>query len=237
MTSTSVGCGSCSVGPWSVYGPAFADSPKLVSEYRIAVRQFKPRQVIVPAGMPVESAMTLREGWACRFKLLPDGQRHILSFLIPGDTILLEHLIFPHFVPPYATKALTPVTACLFGLGDYQRIATCSPSQREHFRLCIQHYGAALHRRQVDLGRRSATARICQLLLEIEARLAERKLVDDGTFSFPLGQREISDATGVTTSHVNRVFSRLRETGVIQTGPKRLTICDRQRLKELGEGD
>ena len=232
-----IDCSDCSVGPHSVYGVALTANPQVMSACRLAVKRFEPRHVLVPAGKLLETAMTLREGWACRFKLLPDGRRHILSFLIPGDAVLLENLLAPRFVPPYAVKALTPVSVCLFELGDYCRISTSSPEQRARLDSYTQQWGTHVSRRQVDLGRRSATGRVAQLLLELESRLAERQLVDEDGFPFPLGQREISDATGVTTAHVNRVLSQLREAGVIETGRKRLGIRDRARLRELGEGD
>lgn len=237
LTTDTADCATCVTGLYGVYGPTIRDDSDVVQCRRIAVKSFAARQVLVPAGQAVDVAMTLREGWACRFKLFADGRRHILSFLIPGDTILLELLAVPSFKPPYAVKSLTPVTVCLFDIQDYRKIVTSSAEQEAQFNTCIQHYGAALYRRQIDLGRRSATARIAQLLIELDMRLRERNLVREEGLPFPLRQSEISDATGLTTAHVNRVFSQLRRSGVIESRERWLVIQDRQRLSQLAEAD
>lgn len=230
-------CDTCAVGGCNAYAPTYADNRKLISESRLSVREFDARQVIVAGGKPMASLMTVRDGWACKYQLLPDGRRHILSFLIPGDTILFEILILPSFVPNYSVMALTPVTACLFETNEYRRIVTSSPSQMAKFETIAQRFCTAIQRRQVDLGRRSAAARVANLLLEIEVRLRDRHLVDADGFFIPLGQRDISDATGVTTAHVNRVLGQFREAGLLRMGKKRLLICDRDRLREIGESE
>ena len=40
---------------------------------------------IIRAGEECPEIYTLYSGWAFRFKLLPDGRRQILNFLLPGD--------------------------------------------------------------------------------------------------------------------------------------------------------
>ena len=40
---------------------------------------------LIRAGEQPAGCSLLLEGWACRHKLLPDGKRQIIHFIIPGD--------------------------------------------------------------------------------------------------------------------------------------------------------
>ena len=47
--------------------------------------RFRHGQIIFDEGAAPRSAFVVTRGMACRYRLLPDGRRQILSFLIPGD--------------------------------------------------------------------------------------------------------------------------------------------------------
>jgi CRP-like cAMP-binding protein len=49
------------------------------------VRQFEARQDIIAEGERPDDVHLLLEGWAGRYKVLPDGGRAIMAYLIPGD--------------------------------------------------------------------------------------------------------------------------------------------------------
>src|SRR5262245_62153887 len=58
------------------------------------VRRVEPRHDIVSEReLPTEVSL-ISDGYACRYKLLDDGRRQILSFLIPGDICDLRPLLF-----------------------------------------------------------------------------------------------------------------------------------------------
>lgn len=40
---------------------------------------------MIHEGEKVQSAFILAQGWACTFKMLPDGERQIVDFKVPGD--------------------------------------------------------------------------------------------------------------------------------------------------------
>ena len=45
------------------------------------------------------------EGLACRYKVLPDGRRQILAFLVPGDPCDLDVFLLPRLDHSLATLA------------------------------------------------------------------------------------------------------------------------------------
>src|SRR5215212_847027 len=55
---------------------------ELASERR---RHYAPREDIVREGEHSPDCHLILSGFACRYKLLPDGGRQIVAFLVPGD--------------------------------------------------------------------------------------------------------------------------------------------------------
>src|SRR5580704_6323204 len=83
-----------------------------------AINEIKHDHVVLPAGAEIIRAgedspeiYTLYSGWAFRFKMLPDGRRQILNFLLPGDLVGLQAAMFD--AAQHGIEALTEVQLCL----------------------------------------------------------------------------------------------------------------------------
>jgi CRP-like cAMP-binding protein len=46
---------------------------------------------LIREGAAPDSIYLILTGWACRYKVLPDGKRQIMNYLIPGDLTRLIH--------------------------------------------------------------------------------------------------------------------------------------------------
>ena len=229
------GCENCQVGKTTLYGRTFRTSPSKMSIIRLGVQHFGARQTIFAAGEVPSKISTLRTGWAFRSYQLSNGRRHIMSFLVPGDLILVESLIGLNYALPYAVKSLTPVTLCNFAITDMLQIMMATPPQHHDFSQGIERYWHGLSRRDAALARRSALGRVAHLILELDSRLSRRGLADDHNFEFPLRQEHIADATGLTFAHVNRVLSEMRKKDLVKLAPRRMKIIDYQRLVDIAE--
>ncbi|OWJ66389.1 Crp/Fnr family transcriptional regulator [Inquilinus limosus] len=62
---------------------------------------------------------TVASGWAMRFKILQDGRRQILSFILPGDVIGFQAQFFDSAVT--SIEAVTEVSLCGDGLSVRRR--------------------------------------------------------------------------------------------------------------------
>lgn len=49
------------------------------------VREVGARHDLIREGDKPRSVFLMLEGWACRYKSLPDGRRQIVGFSVPGD--------------------------------------------------------------------------------------------------------------------------------------------------------
>src|SRR3712207_5466417 len=50
-----------------------------------SLRAVQPHEDVIREGEPPNVVNLILAGWACRYKLLEDGRRQIVSFFLPGD--------------------------------------------------------------------------------------------------------------------------------------------------------
>ncbi|MGC8064246.1 Crp/Fnr family transcriptional regulator, partial [Salmonella enterica] len=67
----------------------------------------------------------------------------------------------------------------------------------------------------VSIGARSAVVRLAHLFCEMYVRLERIGMTNGFTFALPLTQVDLSDATGLTAVHANRMLRQLREQGLV----------------------
>jgi CRP-like cAMP-binding protein len=167
------------------------------------------------------------------YSILRDGQRQILEIYVPGDVIGLKTMLNkPHSV---SVAAITDVALCGFVMNDVVVQGLRSPSVVAEFIRQLSGQVNTLEDRLIDVGRRSAAPRIASFILRLQEKLAQRGLVNDGSFPFPLRQSHIADALGLTTVHVNRMLGMLRAEGILSFDPGRLTIHKPDHLAEIAE--
>ena len=83
----------------------------------------------------------------------------------------------------------------------------------------------------LDLGRRTASERIARQILNLAERLAKRGMMRGQTMEFPLRQRHIADATGLTPVHVSKVLGEFQRARLIEISSRSLTILNEPELR------
>jgi CRP-like cAMP-binding protein len=193
--------------------------------------RFKADTDIVREGDVPRSAFVLTRGMAFRYRLMPDGKRQILTFMIPGDVFGLHAFLLKAMDHSIAALVPTRVAAIsrdtVFELFEHHpRIGTalwCSALQQD----------AINRERIVALGRRSARGRVAYLLCELVWRLRAVGLAEDHTIRLPLTQIDLADALGLTSVHLNRILQGFRRDSLIALAHHRLTLLDGERLQEI----
>jgi CRP-like cAMP-binding protein len=91
--------------------PLTEDELRLLERLPITVKTLAPREDLVTHGDRPNTCTLVMEGFACRYKMLPDGKRQIMSFLIPGDICDLQSFILEKL-----DHAIGALEACKVGL-------------------------------------------------------------------------------------------------------------------------
>lgn len=177
----------------------------------------------------------LLEGWAYRYKLLPNGGRQIMAYLTPGDLcdihiFVLKKMDHSLGLLSDAKIGLIPERAMVNLLDTQPRIA------RALFWATLVDE-ATLREWLVNTLRRDPFECVAHLFCELWIRMKTVGLVEDGMFDLPLTQTELGDTIGLNSVTVNRVLQRLRAEELITLKRGHLTILDAERLMTVSGFD
>ena len=215
----------------SHFMPLSVEDVRVLDALCVNEERFEADTDIVVEGDVPCSAFVLTHGMACRYRLLPDGKRQILTFLIPGDVFDLHGFLLKamdHSIGTLAPTRLAAIArATVFDLFEHHpRIGAAlwwSALQEE----------AINRERIVALGRRSSRGRVAYLLCELVWRQRAVGLSADHAIQLPLTQVELADALGLTAVHINRILRAFRQENLITLAGRRLTLLDIERLQEI----
>lgn len=169
---------------------------------------------IISASQNDDYVVVLLSGWACRYKLLPDGRRQILSIVLPGDFIGLRAGLFG--MSDHSVAALNECVIAKIPLENFIDVFSVNPRLAMIISWSTAREETMMVERLVSLGARNAYERMAQLLLEIWQRLKTVGAVQKGrAFNFPLTQEDVADLLGLSVVHTNRTLRALRHDKLI----------------------
>ena len=194
-------------------------------------RVVPPRRDLIREGEKPQYIHLMVDGWACRYKALPDGRRQIVAFFMPGDFCDLNVYILKQM--DHSVGAITRLSVADISRDDMDGLTANRPRVTqalwwgELVNVSIQREWT------LNVGQRTAYERIAHLLAELFIRLRSVGLTQGDSCDFPLTQTDIADATGLTAVHVNRTLQELRKDGLIVLERKHLQIPNLRKLMDV----
>lgn len=190
---------------------------------------------LVHQGEVDQPAYILASGWACSYKLLPDGGRQVIDFQIPGDFLGLRSVLFR--TADYNVEPVTRIEASEIRPADLLNVFADNPRLATAVLWAMSRDEAMVVEHLVGLGRRNAAERTAHFLLELAARLRLVGLGSKQGYACPLSQYLLADALGLSAVHVNRVLRELREAGLVTFQKGEVQFDDYERLVTLADFD
>lgn len=211
--------------------PLSTDETRLIEGLCTNEQRFDAGATVVEEGAVLQSGFVLTAGMACRYRLLRDGRRQILTFLIPGDFCDLHVFLtkaMDHSIDTIVASRLAWVAreAVVDLVGHHPRISAAlwwSAMQE----------AAMLRERVVAVGRRNARSRVAYLLCELVWRQRAIGMTAGNSIPLPLTQPQLGDTLGLTPVHINRVLQQFRRDGLVRLKQRHLTLLDIDRLMEI----
>lgn len=186
-------------------------------------------------GEAAKHCCALLDGYAFRYKLLPDGSRQILNVLMRGDLIGVQRALFGR--RDQGVEMLSAGTIALIPAAEIEALRSDHPGLAGALWGETLFDGAIQREWTVNIGRRDARGRLAHLLCELAVRHEQLDLGQRTSYRLPLTQTHLADCAGLTPVHVNRVLQSLRGAGLISSDQRRLTIQDWDALARLGGFD
>lgn len=159
----------------------------LLDEQTCGVRtlKFRKGKDVVISGNHYD-CVYVNHGWLARYKILHNGSRQIMDFILPGQVFGLQACLFQRALYSVVTITEARLSTIPFDMVDnaFER----NPVLAKALFWSAAHEGAILGEHLIDAARRSAYERVSHLLLELFVRLNGVDLTDQMTLSVPLTQ-------------------------------------------------
>lgn len=206
------------------------------------VSSFKSGEIVAEAGTTIltegkhsENLYTLLSGWAFRYKLLPDGRRQILNYLLPGDLLGLQGSIIGEM--EHSVEALSPVVLCVFQRNRLHELFANHPGLGFDVTWLAASEERMLDEHLLSLGRRTAMERAAYLI----AFLHQRALSVGGSLAkalyLPINQQHVADTLGLSIVHTNKTLRKLADRQLIRWLDRACEVLDVEGLMTLADWD
>ena len=200
----------------------------------------KPKKVAVKTDLIREGdrpgpVLVMLEGWACRYKILPNGTRQVLAYLMPGDAcdlhigLLAEmdhsiQVIRPALVASIERSVMDEIMDAHRGIAKAMYIAQLVDE-------------GTMRAWITSMGRRTSIERVAHLMCELYLRARNIGLTSEPYLQLPLSQLLLADSLGMTPVHLNRVLKILRVNGAMTLERGSLNITDPEKLIQMAGFD
>ncbi|MBX3532224.1 MAG: Crp/Fnr family transcriptional regulator [Rhizobiaceae bacterium] len=217
--------------------PAFRDFAPEELEF---VHRFKKGELRVERGATVlaEGAAsahfyTVLAGWGFRYKLLADGRRQIVNYVVPGDLVGLQGTLMGEM--QHSVEALSAMTLCVFDRERLFRLYEKHPSLAYDVTWIAAREECMLDENLLAVGRRSATERLAYLLSFLRDRARGTGFGVEGRI--PITQQHVADTLGLSLVHTNRTVRKLVARKLIGWGEGGAAVLEPEALAELAHWD
>lgn len=199
------------------------------------VRTYPAGCDLICEGDTPSAVFVVLDGWACRYKMLPDGGRQIIAFMMPGDFCDMHVAVLAEM--DHSIGTLTQARVATIPRARMEALIEARPSLTKAFWWTQLVDEGVLRATIVSMGRRTTSERVAHLLCELCFRMRNIGLADDGPCEMPFTQIVLADAVGLTPVHTNRVIKKLRDAGALDMRPGSLIVVDLSRLAHIAGFD
>ena len=220
-------CSSCAIRPLSACGALEPDEVNAL--WRLArTLNFAPRELILQQDEAANNVFNITAGAVRIYKLLPNGNRHVLGFAIPGDFLGLS--VGERY--EFSADAMRPTTVCQFTRASFFEFLDTKPHFLRHMHSMATRELEMARNQIVILGRRTAEEKVAAFLIGLRDRWTR---IGGATIHIPLPmtRQDIGDFLGLTVETVSRMFTRLARQKAIVVTPEGVRLLDVAKLEAM----
>lgn len=226
-----VSCVNCPLRQYDLFDELDESEIAFMTRFKSGEMRVAPGTTILSEGSHAPQFYTVLSGMGLRYKLLENGNRQVVSFVFPGDTVGLQSSVTD--ASGHSFEAVTKMTLCVFTRDKIWTLFRSHPDRAFDLTWLAATEEHFLGEVVATLGQRSAIERIAWAILKIHDRLRAVGLGDGDGVPFPFRQGDLADALGLSLVHTNKTLKKLRTAGLADWDGSRLTVRDRAALADI----
>lgn len=198
-------------------------------------RRLIPKHDLIREGDRPGPVFVMLEGWACRYKILPNGTRQILAYLMPGDCCDLHVGLLAEM--DHSIQTITAASVVAIEREEIDSILDHHPRIAKAIYIAQLIDEGTMRAWITSMGRRASIERVAHLMCELYIRARNIGITEGEAFALPLSQLLLADSLGMTAVHLNRVIKELRARGAMELKRGSVLLKDLPKLVNIAGFD
>ena len=224
-------CQSCPLNGRPHFQDHTGDETRFIETFKRGELQVDPNSSFVIEGTRSPHLYTVLSGWGFRYKMMEDGRRQIMNFVMPGDFLGLQSSLFGEM--GHSVQSLSRMLLCVFEREALDRLFTASTKLSYDITWIAAREEQLLEEHMLSIGRRTAEERAAYLLAFIYERGRRAGLIDQGGPIVPFTQTHLADTLGLSLVHTNKTLRKLQDRRHIRWSGKSCYVNDLDGLKRI----
>lgn len=233
--AVTTGCDKCPLRSKRIFKAFSADTLQFMKSFKIGEMSVEAGTPILSEGSSTPQLYTALSGMGLRYKTLENGDRQVISFIVPGDFIGLQSAVMGEM--QHSVEATTDMVLCVFDRSALWNLFKTEPQRgfdltwiaavEEHF----------LGETVASLGQRTGPERMAWAMVRLFKHLDALDLKRGNSVPLPYRQQELADALGLSLVHTNKTLGGFRQKGLMSWRDGLLTIPDLGKLADIASAD
>ncbi|MDC0737857.1 Crp/Fnr family transcriptional regulator [Cognatishimia sp. SS12] len=224
-------CTNCPLRGLPLFLEFSQDELSFMQRFKTGEMEAEPGTHLLSQGEQSPQLFTVLTGMGLKYKMLRDGSRQVVGFVMPGDFLGLQAGVMGEM--GHSVEAVTTMTLCVFNRANVWDLFSKHPTRGfdiAHLAAVEEHFlGDAL----ATVGQRPAYEKIAWAMARFFNRaLAIGQVVDNKT-SLPFTQQDLADALGLSLVHTNKQLAQLRRDGILTWQKGELSVDDMDALTHM----
>lgn len=204
---------------------------RFVTRFKSGELSVDPGTTILVEGSHSAHLYTVLQGTAFRYKLLLDGRRQILNFVMPADLIGLQGILMGEM--QHSIEALTPLRLCVFERSRVDEVFRNHPDLAYDITWIAAREERILDEHLLSVGRRSALERAAYLIAFLHRRATRSGFIRRKPHVLPVTQQHLADTLGLSVVHTNKTLKKLATRRLIVWRKQGCEVIDADALSEI----
>ena len=184
-------------------------------------------------GEPATHFYILGQGEVKLAQVNPDGQQTIVNYFGPGDGLGII-VVLTHMAYPVAAEAVEDCIALQFDHEITRQLMLKYPQLAINGVDLIAGQFAMLQSRLQQISTQQVEQRVARTLLQLTRQFGKK--VNEGVLiDMPLSRQDLAEMTGTNLYQTSRLLSKWEQAGYVQTGRKRVILCEPHQLVAIAE--
>ncbi len=198
---------SCLVRNFSRYAEISERDITFLRRFEEKPRHYRAGVDVIAQGVPSDHLYVLSSGWCFVKYDQPDGRRQVLDVCHGGDIVGMREVCFQRSI--CGMQTLSDSVLCAFPKIYLTEMFAEHPRLAGILFLAGMRREAMLIERVVNLGRRTAFARLCHFVTEMKQRIDHVGDTEAASFEVPIPAALLSDILGMSEMHTYRMLKRM----------------------------